>query len=419
MNEALMLDILISLLHLFMKKVFTAALSGTGNNRLATDPIVIYEDASGLPYEAVPLQSIQKGFYKTTETFREQLKKEIDNLVASYGTTEDQQLQSLLDSISFIAQTKSEDVDFIVELDKVRNSFPSRTSTSAVGTLYNRLKDILFSANDALLLRESLQKKLVPNTKLIDLRGTLSGQEWGRRNELSYEPRVDDSGTFLYSKVMMERQELETSELLTEPNFDVTSIFGYFFLDYEKALHGKSNISQIYEVEKLLNIFGNNALDLFFPITKTEVIKFNSGDIARTIETAYLNNRQDGSNVVRRARATRQAVDKVVLTGAGGTSTTTIPYTLMRGFDLVESLGDYRLLAFEFQDFESSAESTEAGQSYRFNVYIEDNTLDFYELLVEQFEAALEAINDYLSYANEFCSYNNIDNKFNDFLLKR
>jgi len=167
---------------------------------LSNEPIVIYEDASGLPYESVPLQSIQKGFYKTTESFREQLKKEIDNLVASYGTTEDQQLQSLLDSISFIAQTKSENVDFIVELDKVRNSFPSRTSTSAVGTLYNRLKAILFSANDALLLGESLQKKLVPNTKLIDLRdtisGTVSGQEWGRRNELSYEPRVEDNGAF-------------------------------------------------------------------------------------------------------------------------------------------------------------------------------------------------------------------------------
>jgi len=388
---------------------------------LSNEPVVIYEDASGLPYESVPLQSIQKGFYKTTETFREQLKKEIDNLVASYGTTEDQQLQSLLDSISFIAQTKSEDVDFIVELDKVRNSFPSRTSTSAVGTLYNRLKDILFSANDALLLGESLQKKLVPNTKLIDLRdtisGTVSGQEWGRRNELSYEPRVDDSGTFLYSKVMMERQELETSELLTEPNFDVTSIFGYFFLDYEKALHGKSNISQIYEVEKLLNILGNNALDLFFPITKTEVIKFNSGARVRTIETAYLKNRQDGNNLLTAATSDK-VVDKVVLTEADGTSTTTIPYTLMRGFDLVESLGDYRLLAFEFQDFEASTDSTDSGQSYRFNVYIEDNTLDFYQLLIAQFEATLSAVNDYLSYASEFCSYNNIDNKFNDFFVE-
>ena len=93
------------------------------------------------------------------------------------------------------------------------------------------MKDILFSANGTLLLGESLQKKLVPNTKLIDLRGTISGQEWSRRDEVTYEPRVDDTGDILYSKVMMERQELETSELLTEPDFDVTSIFGYFFLD--------------------------------------------------------------------------------------------------------------------------------------------------------------------------------------------
>ena len=388
---------------------------------LSNEPVIIYEDALGLPCESVPLQSIQKNYYKTTDTFREQLKGEIDNLVASYGTTKNQQLQSFLDSTSFIAQTKSKNVDFIVELDRILNSFPSRTSTSQIGTLYNRLKDILFSANDALLLGGRLQKKLVPNTKLIDLRGgfsgTVEGREWGRRNEVSYEPRVDDSGAFLYNTVLMERQELETSELLTEPNFNVTSIFGYFFLDYEKALHGKSNISQIYEVEKLLNIFGNNALDLFFPITKTEVIKFNSDVRIRTIESAYSNNRQDGNNVTFMATRSQQ-VDKVVLTEIDGTSTTTIPYTLLRGFDLVESLGDYRLLAFEFQDFEASTESTEAGQSYRFNVYIEDNTLDFYELLIAQFEAALDAINDYLSYANEFCSYNNIDNKFNDFFVE-
>lgn len=388
---------------------------------LANEPVIIYEDSLSLPFESIPLQSIQKNYYKTTDKFREQLKKQIDSLVDSFRTFENQQLQSFVSSISFVAQTKSDDVDFIIELDSVRNSFPSRTSTSQIGILYNRFKEILFSANDALLLGERLQKKLVPNTKLLDLReffsGAVSGIEWGRRNELSYNPRVDDSGAFLYNTVLMERQELEIGELLTDPGFDVTSIFGYFFLDYEKALHGKSNISQIYEVEKLLNIFGNNALDLFFLITKTEVIKFNGATKVRTIETSYLNNRQFLNDVIFTATRSRP-VGKVILTETDGTTTTTIPYTLLRGFDLIQSLGDYRLLAFEFQDFEDSTESTEPDQSYRFNVYMEDNTLDFYELLVEQFRTALEAINDYFSYASEFCSYNNIDNRFNDFFVE-
>lgn len=425
---------------LVYEKVFTAPTRPGNPNRLATDPVIIYEDASGLPYESVPLQSIQKGFHKTTETFREQLKKEIDNLVASYGTTEDQQLQSLLDSISFIAQTKSEDVDFIVELDKVRNSFPSRTSTSAIGTLYNRLKDILFSANDALLLRESLQKKLVPNTKLVDLRGTISGQEWSRRDEVTYEPRVDDTGDILYRNVFMERQQIETPKVVTlstgehrlydagsglrEPDFDVTSIFGYFFFDYEKALHKKSNISQIYEVQKLLEIFGNHALDGFFQFQRTELRKFSRSNQIRIIRTRY----KDNLPLTQRLRAASGTTPVYKLTyyePDNANDLTQIPYVIPRAFDTVEGLDGYRLMAFEFQDFEAYDDSPDSsvirstssdfGQSYRFNIYIDDNTLDFYEMLVSQFEDVIAKIKEYLDFAEDFCSYNNIDNRFNDF----
>jgi hypothetical protein len=402
---------------LVYEKVFTAPLNGVGNNRLANDPINLYEDLTGLPYESIPLQSIQKDYYKTTDLFREDIKKQIDDLVASYGEVEDQQLQSFLDSISYVSETQNRSIEFIVELDKVRNSFPSRTSTSALGILYNRLKTIIFSANDTLILGERLQKKIVPNMKIVDLRGDFLEQEWQRRNEISYEPRVDDSGAILYNKVLMERQELENSELLKEPDFNVTSIFGYFFLDYEKALHGKSNISQIYEVQKLLNIFGNNALDLFFPIAKTEISKFQSATRIRKNETIYRNNRQIRSNLIFSATG-QNKVRKVVLRGPFNSPNTTVPYTLLRGFDLIESLGDYRLLAFEFQDFESSLDSIAQGQSYRFSVYLDDNTLDFYDLLVAQFEEAKRDIEEYLSYANEFCSYNNIDNRFNDFFVK-
>jgi hypothetical protein len=425
---------------LVYEKVFTAPTRPGNPNRLATDPVIIYEDASGLPYESVPLQSIQKGFYKTTETFREQLKKEIDNLVASYGTTEDQQLQSLLDSISFIAQTKSEDVDFIVELDKVRNSFPSRTSTSAVGTLYNRLKDILFSANDALLLRENLQKKLVPNTKLVDLRGLIIAREWSRRDEVTYEPRVDDTGDILYRNVFMERQQIETPKIVTlstgeqrlydagsglrEPDFDVTSIFGYFFFDYEKALHKKSNISQIYEVEKLLEIFGNHALDGFFQFQRTELRKFRRSNQIRRIVTPYKDN-LPLTQLLTPSSETTPVYKLTYYEPDNANDLTQIPYVIPRAFDTVEGLDGYRLMAFEFQDFEAYDDSPDSsvirstssdfGQSYRFNIYIDDNTLDFYEMLVSQFEDVIAKIKEYLDFAEDFCSYNNIDNRFNDF----
>ena len=402
---------------------------------IANEPILIYENSLGLPYESIPLQSIQKDYYKTTDSFREDLKKQIDDLVVSYGTTEDQQLQSFLDSISYIAQTESNGVIFLTELDRVRNSFPSRTSTSQLGVLYNRLKTIIFSANDALILGESLQKKIVPNTKLVDLRGTFLGPtpEWRRREEDSYEPRVDGTGDILYRTVFMERQQIEAPKIatlstgeerlydagsgITVPDFDVTSIFGYFFFDYEKSLHKKSNISQVYEVQKLLDIFGNGVLDPYFQIEKTELRKFRYNDEERRITTPYKDNLPLTQLLTPSSEIT--PVRKVVYSGEGGeNSSTEIPYVVPRAFDTVSGLEGYRLIAFEFQDFEISNVSTLPGQSYRFNVFIDDNTLDFYKMLVEQFEENINLLKEYLSFAEEFCSYNNIDDRFNDFFTK-
>jgi hypothetical protein len=58
---------------LIYEKVFTAPRRGRAPNdggtanRLATDPITIYTDGSDVPYESVPLKSIQKNYHKTTD----------------------------------------------------------------------------------------------------------------------------------------------------------------------------------------------------------------------------------------------------------------------------------------------------------------------------------------------------------------
>jgi hypothetical protein len=425
---------------LVYEKVFTAPLNGVGDNRLAIDPIIIYEDARGLPCESVPLYSIQKNYYKTTDSFREQLKKQIDDLVASYGTANDQQLQSFLDSISFIAQTKNKDVDFITELDKVRNSFPSRTSTSSLGTLYNRLKDILFSANDALVLGTQLRKRIVPNTKLISYFGLETQDRLGswqqRTDETLYSPRPDDTGQFLYGLLYMERQELEVDKFSTrtgtlydvgviqEPNYDVVRNFGYFFFDYEKALHKKSNISQIYEVQKLLNLFGNTSLDGQFEIKNSLLKRFDfRDDTLQTIFSEYEDNLTSKS--LRRGGNTRGSVEQVVFkpstdVDTDGDSAPGIVeknYVVLRKFDTAVGLGDYRLLAFEFQDFQPSTQALETNQKYTFRIQIRDNTMGIYDVLKAKFSESIELLQRYLEFAEEFCSYNNIDERFNDFFI--
>ena len=428
---------------LVYEKVFTAPLDESSSaNRLAIDPISIYTDASGIPYKETPLKSIQNNYHKTTLEFRNEIKIQLANLVASFENTADQQVQSFRDSISFMAETMYREAEFLTELDAVRNSFPSRTSTSELGILYNAFKNIIFAANDAVVLEDQVTKEIVPNTKLIDLRGYFVSeeQEWNRKNFDTYEPRVDDTGDVLYPNVFMERQQIETpkyqvlnegkrTELqiefdpgtgLVEPNFDITSIFGYFFFDYEKSLHKKSNISQIYEVQKLLNIWGNNSLDGFFSLKRTEMLKFSRTRLVRKIITPYVDNRPLTNLVLNSARG-QEDIMKVVQERVNESEekieTVDIPYVMLRGFDTVESLEGYRLLAFEFQDFEEASVSFGRGGSYRFNIVIDDNTLDFYDYLVENYEQNLVELKEYLSKAEDFCSFNNIDNRFNDFFV--
>ena len=428
---------------LIYEKVFTAPSDGNSSaNRLATDPISIYTDSSNIPYKETPLKSIQKNYHKTTLEFRNEIKIQLANLVDTFENTTDQQVQSFRDSISFMAEAMYREVEFLTELDAVRNSFPSRTSTSELGVLYNAFKNIIFAANDALILEDRVTKDIVPNTKLIDLRGYFVSEveEWNRKNFDTYEPRVDDTGDVLYPNVFMERQQLETpkyqvlnegksTELrteydpgtgLVEPNFDITSIFGYFFFDYEKSLHKKSNISQIYEVQKLLDIWGNNSLDGFFSLKRAEMLKFSRTRLVRKIITPYVNNRPVTNLVLNSARG-QEDIMKVVQQRVNENEevieTVDIPYVMLRGFDTVEGLEGYRLLAFEFQDFEEATVSFRQGGSYRFNVFVDDNTLDFYDYLVQNYEHNLTELKEYLSKAEDFCSFNNIDNRFNDFFV--
>jgi len=78
---------------------------------------------------------------------------------------------------------------------------------------------------------------------------------------------------------------------------------------------------------------------------------------------------------------------------------------------------------FEFQDLygwqlveDDYTEPT--GQEYEAQVYTEDNTLDIYTYLTEIYTSAYESFyEDYYTLADDTCSYNNTDSRFNQFFI--
>ena len=105
-----------------------------------------------------------------------------------------------------------------------------------------------------------------------------------------------------------------------------------------------------------------------------------------------------------------------------GTIDTTHDY--IRSFDFFKKLTidgqPYRLMAFEFQEL-SRGQRTDYDYEPTFNDYLQfslnmqDDTMDIYNTMVSQYTSMRSAFADYYDAAYEFCSYNNIDGKFNMF----
>ncbi len=400
-------------------------------NTIVSGDREIYKDAEGLTYFMTPLKTLQGTYRKDQRDIRGQTSKAIEALVESYGESPMPQLSGLLDGLSMIVETKGEKVDFITSLDELRGKFPKRTSVSPVGLLYKRVSEIIQQANEALNQMERVTRSVVANNKIVDLRGlaALSSENWVRRSSDSYNPRPDDTGEYLYEKFLVERRLLDADEetaagLVYEEGVikgkeDYVSTFGYFFFDYEKALHKKSNISQIYNVDTIHKVISDKVLAPFFQIQKTTLRKFGrTGSGATAIKRTITTRFADG--VATRCRA--RPSSKVTFKATGDTTSSRVEkaYCVPRNFDLVESIDDYRLMAFEFQNYEAMSEAPrEAGQSYRFSIHIKDDTIELYDNLVQSYLDSLNSLREYYEAASEFCSYNNIDGRFNDFFVDK
>ncbi|HAI41686.1 MAG TPA: hypothetical protein DCM40_28015, partial [Maribacter sp.] len=85
-----------------------------------------------------------------------------------------------------------------------------------------------------------------------------------------------------------------------------------------------------------------------------------------------------------------------------------------------------RLLCYSFQDidtftgiYEANELQTKGGMpfEYEINIDIRDETREFFRFLYTKFNQLFIDFREYKDFANETCSYNNIDNRFNDFFI--
>jgi hypothetical protein len=108
---------------------------------------VIYVGRQGEKYGQVPILGLNRNFYKTETVTREDIISKVNALVKRF---EGRRLGPLSDSVNSIKAVLSKEADtenLLVQLDKVRRSFPNKTNNNPVGNLYAALAVLLRNIN--------------------------------------------------------------------------------------------------------------------------------------------------------------------------------------------------------------------------------------------------------------------------------
>ena len=342
------------------------------------------------------------------------------------GTSElDAPLQTMMDSLLTILETNGFAPDLLVKINTFLQSFSDKSSATSIGQFYGRVLERLTKANTAVLSGPVCARQVVNNPTVIDLRGTSQDTTY---NAPSTEFMDTD---YLYQNALYMNREYGTwgpddaEHLLDE---------GSIFFNYETLLKEKSNIAQYFNVQKLENLFGSEALARHFYIDDVEMSPhsdLNDWQMSAKIRSGFSGwpadpNIPSVENMyVTTETATTQTIEYVT------DSSLFKPCLYLRNFNLMNFIEDeglnganngrfYKLMCFQFRHFIKNysdlAYTTEF--YYNFKITLRDSSNSLYIELYNLVAEIRQLLQEYYDLASEACSYNETDDFFNQFFIK-
>jgi len=379
---------------------------------------VIYVGRQGEKYGQVPILGLNRNFYKTENVTREDITSKVNALVKRF---EGRRLGPLSDSVNSIKAVLSKEADtenLLVQLDKVRRSFPNKTNNNPIGNLYAALAVLLRNINSAFRPADIVKKEKYLTGKVLDLRvNPVAAYE--APATLSLEQYIPEDMFFLHRERLSED---ETSDLSINR--------GMFFVRYEEMLKRESNISALLNVDKLYQTVTGldlqNLKRILFSYFRPTLIKVKKIDPNEETSGGFMSAYSLNSNTGRNNRETSS-----ILPTRNPQSQAVSIYESSELYS--ERFREYnfgfdnpseRMLCYSFVDADSFSAVYEENQEggivfdYEISATIYDDTQEFVIYLINKFDEINTLLQDYKDFANEICSYNNIDNRFNDFFVE-
>jgi len=411
---------------------------------LNTGGQIVYLESDGNYYSNMPLRGLDRVYRKVNLITHQQAQDLIQATIQSSI-----EMIPEADLVSETLQKFSNDPNLLLEIQKNINNFSNKSSATAIGTLYGQLVDVVVEIDNILTRSEKVEKRLIFSLKLVDRRGQFgltreqlsvsATQHLDSSSRTTHELGESSSTPEFFIKLpffcrnLLKRYDANHHHSTFEAWF--IENFMYLFFDYEKALNYKSEISNFFNPYNIQQIFGKKCLNSFFRIDRISVDKRRAttprgADLGISTSQAKLYQPVVSTAVApptaTSSRTTRHQSSYGFFTpdlsnnfANVRSSTTELMYSKLveRAFDTVEGLGDYMLKCYEISFLESAVQGIEADyRFYEFEIDIADTTMQFFEQhIYQKLKTLSDQLNEYLILAEQFCSYNNIDNKFNDF----
>lgn len=434
------------------------------------DPIDIYEEADGNYYYKTPLMAANRNYYKTDDYDHEDIISAVTQIVQNY------QLQEA-DNLSFVMEQSKDDPRLLINLVEALNDFTNKSPATDAGKLYEEVANYISIADTLIRNSSLLTKKQFNNSKIIDNRTeadfTRSSTQ-ANTNGIDYEDKdgrffpvpifhqkITPIVTFDYAENNMTyRTGSEAGS--REPQYfinleDVTKIEdvfqletqGFFLFDYEKALNYRSKISEILDPLGIMQIYGMDSLANYYEIESFKVskLRITSGvadvtnyEFRKNPDGAFIcvsDTNQADTNLLTQNDMIQGRVKQRPKAGfydvifdytkptAGNLNQARNAITLnskvvQRAFVArPDSLNpNYRMACYNYEDYEHLGEPL-TDKRLEVELIVKDTTMEFYKKYIHtRMRYTLGQLRRYYELAEEFCSYNSVDGKFNSFFTE-
>ena len=379
---------------------------------------VIYVGRQDEKYGQVPILGLNRNFYKTETVSREDIISKVNALVRRFEGRSIGPLSDSVNSIKTVLAKEANTENLLVQLDKVRRSFPNKTNNNPVGNLYAALAVLLRNINSAFRPADIVKKEKYLTGKVLDLR-TNPVAAYEAPVTFSLEQYIPEDMFFLHRERLSED---ETSDLAINR--------GMFFIRYEEMLKRESNISALLNVDKLYQTVAGldlqNLKRILFSYFRPTLIKVKKSDPNEETFGGFMSAYSLDGNTGRDNRETSFILpDLNPQSQAASINESSELYSeRFKEYNFGFDNPSERMLCYSFVDADSFSAVYEENQEggivfdYKISATIYDDTQEFVIYLINKFDEINTLLQDYKDFANEICSYNNIDNRFNDFFVE-